>query len=511
MAITEKFHFQELDERSREYLLTVRDTGGRGMPGIFVSKINFLPVLGCIFGLAIIITFAIISYNQLTSEPLAVAMLETVGLLLGGWMVLAAFRVWTASKSSRYAGHFVYADAETLWECSGEYVTATDIYDLTEARGVQNYNQGKYQNTAVTVRTASGSRTFTLANESRAERLIVFLNAVAWLRAGGDNTRHVDAKSQEEINFKKLPAAVMGGVAKEMAKSGDMPRTFTARALDLDVDDVPVPKKEGRASSGLVNCLIIIAVAVVSIFLFRALNVGWRDDAIWENIKDIQNQDHRPVWLRMYLKDERNTKHRDDAKHMLVDIYKSNIARMRNGGGGVPIVGAAPNPGVPPFQMPPIGVPQFQQARIPDKDLIDGLEPILMRMAEDASTPLIKVSVKETGGGAGAEEREKSIADKYTEALFDGIGEGLVIVVGPADPPAHIELAYELNPDQKTLVRFTIKYRKTPNEEPVATVTKDMQCADHSTAALGNAAKDLGIRTVGSKKPPAPSQPAGDF
>ena len=222
-------------------------------------------------------------------------------------------------QDSRYAGHFIYADTETLWECKGTTVSTTDLSDLQEARGVQNYNEGSYQNTAITINLAKHRHKLTVNGEERGRQLIVFLNMVVWMRTGGD---------EGSSELKKLPPAIMGAVAAEVARTGEFPTRFDSESLDVDVTDVLIPKLQGSASFGMVNYLIILAVAAASVLIFRELNVGWRDDQIWDNIKDIRPSREmvKPVLLRMYLRDPRNTNHRAEAKTMLVDLYKANIA-----------------------------------------------------------------------------------------------------------------------------------------------------------------------------------------
>jgi hypothetical protein len=525
MAIAEKYHFEELDDRSRDYLQTVRERKGKGMPGLFIAKSNYLPAVGCFVGIAVLITFMIIGFANITTEPLAVACLQTIGFLVGGWLIVAAIRVWATARSPRYAGHFIYADAETLWECGGSYVRVTDVYGIVDARGVQNFNEGKYQNTVVTVQTSSGSHALTVYNEERGRRLIVFLSTLAWMRGGSDGQAAHDAKSGEELDYKRLPAVVMGAVAKEFARSGEMPRRFTADAFDLEVTEVPLPKKEGTASTGLLACLIILAIGTVSVFAFREINIGLRDDAIWESINDISApyEDKRPPWLRMYLQDQRNQKHRAAAKQMLVDIYKSNIAQMRRG--RTIAMGAPGNFG--PMIQPPIGMPNFPgmpnlpgvpnvgQPVVPDKNLLDGLETILMSMAENATTPLIKVSVSEIKPGNGADERQKAVCEQYTKALFEGIGDGLALVYGPTDAPGLIDINYELLPEDngRVTVRFVVEYRLTADAN--APVEKQVQwkesAANESKDAIGQAARQLAVKTVSSKKPEQQQPVGGDF
>ena len=504
MAISDTFQFEELDSHSREYLLQARDNRGKGLPGIFVPITNSLPGVGCFFGIVFVIVTAIVTFNIMEEEPLAVAMLQTAGFMLGGWMIVAAFRIWTSAKSKRYIGHFVYADAETLWECNGSKVVTTDIYDIVEARGVQNYKEGKYQNTALTVHTSSGRRELIVHHEVRGRDLIIFLNTIAWMRSGGKGDGGDNIRADEDINYKKLDPEIMGGLAKEQAETGSMPRKITAKALDLDVEDVPVPKREGRASTGILNCLIIIALGAVCLLMFRALNVSWRDDAIWEEINKFQEheKDKRAPWLRAYLSDERNTKHREDARQMLRDIYTATVARIRNAA----INNLAPNPPLLGGGLPPMN---FGGDRV-DKDLVDGLAVVLMELAE-LNAPIVSVSVKEKGGGAGGEaavkEREKKVMEKYTLALLDGVGQELVAFVeAPPDTPGMIDITYEYgkgNPKDfggGWRIIFTLAFRKSPDGDPVKTVKKAIPSQAPSTADIDTLVSKLGLQTAGPKK-----------
>jgi hypothetical protein len=497
-AAAETYHFEELDDHSREYLLRVRNKRGQGMPGVFVPQSNYLPGLGCFFGLAILaVATPVIAWQLMENEPLAVAMIETAGLLLGGWMVLAAFRIWAAKKSAGYAGHFVYADAETLWECNGAYVTATDIYELIEAQGTQNFNQGKYQNTAVTLRLRGGSRTLTVADEERSRRLLVFLNVIAWLRGGGDGKQGEDA-------YKKLPPALMGAIAREHAETGDMPKRFAAEEFDLDVDDVPVPKKEGRASSSILWYALIAAVAVGGVYGFKEVNVPLRDDKIWNMINDIELPDERPPVIRAYLNDPRNTRHRDEAKTMLKGIYETNVKRIERGdvfvGQGVPMGG--PPPVLPQFQMP--GQPPPVNNNRAEKGQLEGLAQILYALL-DEKLPLISVRVKEAGGVAGdAGEREQAVYDKYTLGVMEGLGKELVLFCqAPPDANPLIDITYKLRASGPNLWQadFTVTYRTSPDGDPVKTARSTVVVSGQdSKAGMEQAAHQLAVKTAGERK-----------
>src|SRR5262245_41265541 len=127
------FHFEELNHETRDYLQMARDKQGKGMPGIYCPKTNYWPVVGMVAGFLIVIVTVMVTFPP-TLPPTKEAMLQTAGFLLGGWMIIAAMRVWMASKSGKYAGHFIYADAENLYQGKGGIVDITDLYELRDAK-----------------------------------------------------------------------------------------------------------------------------------------------------------------------------------------------------------------------------------------------------------------------------------------------------------------------------------------------------------------------------------------
>src|SRR4051794_7775000 len=185
-ATFETYQFEELDGETREYLLYARDKKGKGAPGVFAAQPNYLPVVGVALGFAVMIATLFLTFPP-TSHPVREAMLQTAGFLLGGWMVIAALRVWAGSKSGSYAGHFIYTDAEFLYEAKGGTVEVTDLYELRDAKAVANFNEGKYQNTDITLKVGKSRKTIQVSEEERARRMTVFLNTVSYMRDGGED------------------------------------------------------------------------------------------------------------------------------------------------------------------------------------------------------------------------------------------------------------------------------------------------------------------------------------
>ena len=95
--MTTIYLLEELDQPTREYLIRVRDGQDRGTPGIFVPTNNPWPILGCICGPIIVLGTLFFTLNSDTGivfeDPTRVALLQTAGLLVGGWMVIVALEL----------------------------------------------------------------------------------------------------------------------------------------------------------------------------------------------------------------------------------------------------------------------------------------------------------------------------------------------------------------------------------------------------------------------------------
>ena len=185
-------------------------------------------------------------------DPVRVALLQTAGLLLGGWLLFAGIRSSACKGSSKVAGHWVYVDPLHLYEAYREQVTITRIDDAVEANFTHNYNNGAYQNSVVNVLLGGNSSgTVTLNNEQRAEQMVVFLNYLAWARGpeGGDRA--------------SLPPASLGGLAKYVAKNDDEPKdaegNINLNLVELDITEVPEePAREGRAMPAFLPYIVIL-------------------------------------------------------------------------------------------------------------------------------------------------------------------------------------------------------------------------------------------------------------
>src|SRR5262249_27178607 len=128
-----------------------------------------------------------------------------------------------------------------LYEANAEQVTITPMKTLTEATATHNTSNGAYQNTVVNL-TFSDLRptTVTVSDQRRGGALVTFYNYRAWARGpeGGERT--------------SLPPAVLGGMAKYVAKNDQEPLEpdggINLNAIELESQSMPEEPHKVRGS-----------------------------------------------------------------------------------------------------------------------------------------------------------------------------------------------------------------------------------------------------------------------
>jgi hypothetical protein len=436
--MTQTYQFEELDHETREYLMLAKDKQGIGMPGIFASRPFYLPVIGTLVGFGIMIATLVATFPP-TLPPVQEALLQTAGFLCGGWMIVAALRVWTSGKSGKYAGHFVYADSEYLYEGNGGVVHVTDLVDLRDAKAVQNFNEGKYKTTSITIKLGKDRRTFQVNDEERGRRITVFLNALSYMRDGGEDGR--------DTELQKLSPEAMGAVAKQVARTGEFPRNLAA-AEEAEVARVPKPKKEGRRSTGILAILITLAAGAGMFFGFKAINAPLRDEAVFERIKSLPPKD-QPYALRLYLMNPEFKAHRDEAQRMLDAFYDNAVRTHVNG---------------------------------TDDEMKKGLSDVVLALKSKPQPVVSFIASEEDappGQALASPNRENKVQKDLADKWGATIGDELVVFASPADPDnpvlvdkkakGMIDLRWKFTPQGG--VEYTIQFRLSPDEAPLVSKT----------------------------------------
>lgn len=427
--MTEKYRFEELDRETREYLLTAREQNGAGVPGIFVRKPDHMPLIALIVGFGIIVVTVLITIPP-TDPPVKEALLQTAGLVLGGWLVLAALRVWMSGKFGGYAGHFVYADPDYLYDASGSEVEVTDLADLREVKAVPNTNNaGKYQNTTLRLRIGHARQDVTVPDEFGARRMAVFLNAVCYMRDGGENG--------QDTALRALPSEAMGAAAREVAATGEFPANPARTEIGTGVQ-VPHPQRAGRRSTGLLGLILVAAAGTGIFFGLVKANYPFRDQVVFAQIEKLPAKEQPPA-LRMYLANEKFTAHRTDAQRLLAERYTEGVMANVNGS---------------------------------DQNLKRGLSEVVLAL-KDKPTGALSLRTLETraplGKADGTAQRQKNVGERLADKWAVTIGDELVAFATLEDPdlPVNIDVRWRFT-DAGSIV-YTIAFRKSPDEEPVGT------------------------------------------
>ena len=410
------FKFEELDETTHDYLVAVRDSGGLGSPGVFASTKDTLPGCGCIAGPIVVIATLLLTLVRdvgiIYDDPVGVALLQTAGLLVGGWLIAAGFR--GGKGTDKVAGTWVYVDPLFLYEAYREQITVTPVEEVVEASFTHNYNNGAYQNSVVSISTG-GNRvtTVTFANEARAEQMVVYLNYLAWARGpdGGDRAN--------------LAPATLGGLAKYVAKNDHEPldteNNINLNLIELDITQVPEePTREGRAMPSVLPYIFLLLYATACFFIMAFIvNPPLRDDAIFEAV--MKEPSVEPRFLRAYLIDPRNTKHRDEVTKKLSGFYNQPIAHVRQNG--------------------------------KDVELREGMAKLLESL-RTADQPVVSVRVTEVYTPAGQEGKK---ADRQNQVRTDfavGVNAAFSQFMPPVSPPPDVVFKETPPPVGEQLMAF---------------------------------------------------------
>jgi hypothetical protein len=495
--MSQTYNFEELDDATRDYLIAVRENNGKGMPGMFAPTTNAFAGCGCLAGLALVPLTLVATLTDwigvVYDDPIRMALLQTAGLVLGGWLILSYFRGKGKKGDPRTAGHWVYMDPHNLYVAYREQVTITRVDDVAEAKFTHNYNNGTYQNSVVKIILGDRKTTsFTLNKEINAERFVTFANYLAWAQGDGGG----------EVG--KLTPANLGAVAKYVARNDVEPKgadgNLNLDLVDLDREDIPEePKREGRASISVLPYIAML-VSAVAIFVLMAfvVNPPIRDDAIFSAV----SQHPEPRFLRAYLIDERNTLHRDQAISLLSNLYQGVIRQV--------------------------------STKAQQPELQAGMLKILNSLKGDPKQPVVSVKVTERSPEklfSGAQNRVKKLREDLVGGktitahygildVFARISpairppEGVIFTEPPppighqliafVEPPedaknAHIEITYEFKPaevDGTYLLSVNVEIRETVDSQPIASYSTDISTYRGDDNSLNSAIDTLRANLV---------------
>lgn len=409
--------YEELDDPTREYLRTVRTAIGRWMPGIYFGRSNPWPIfaLGC--GPVVAFGFVVMGFASI-KDAWATAMLQTAGVFLGGWMVLYAFRRFFAKSSPKFAGFYTYFDPHAAYQAKGEQVTVTDVTHVNAVTAVRGKGSA-----AVRFEDGAGFALVPGLSPPQAGLIEEYYAAMETVqnREGAD----------------RLSDAALGGAAREMALTGNLPRDFSQ--MTLEVEDVPAePQKARSARPRLLWYLFLLACAGGTFAVFSAVNQPIRDEASFATAKTANT----PTAYRGYLLDDRNTAHRAEAEKALATLYDAPIDRVRTNAVADPTLKE--------------GVAQLLDSlRTPTPPVVS----IRVSNAATNAPPLAEFEIKNL---------HEQIGDSLAQTLGTDHVRFLVFNPAPGENP-HLDVVATVGPGRQVTCEVAIRLK--PDGDPVAKKT----------------------------------------
>jgi hypothetical protein len=406
--------FEELDDKTREYLRAVRASGARGMPGVIFTRSNPWPIVALVVGPIVALIFVALGFASM-KDAWATAMLQTAGVLLGGWLVVYGFRRMFAKTSSKFAGYFTYFDPYAAYEAKAEAVTVTDVTNATlvEAMGGKGVAGVRFED-------PSGTRLVMGLTPPQAVFVEDYYAAMDWI-----------AKRDED--GKKLSAGLLGGAAKEYALTEQLPKDY--KHLNLEVENIPdAPEKVRSAGPKVFWYPFWLLFGIGTYTLFASVDSPVRDEAAFAAAGNT------PQGYRAYLLDDRNTAHRDEAVQKLSALYDGPVERVRTN---------------------PVAHPVLREGMAKLVDSLRGPEP-----------PVVTIRVTNAAGD------NPKLAESELKNLQEQIGDGIAQTVGtdhigflvpePGENP-HLSVVVTVTAGQK--VSCDVAVRLKPDGEPVARAT----------------------------------------
>ncbi len=389
--------FEELDDRTRAYLHDVRTRKGKGTPGIFVAIGSMRPMLAFLIGPTTALVLFALSTTS-TKDAWAIAMLQTAALLIGGWTLVYAIRRWTAGRSKTFGGKFLFFDPLHAYDVAGEHVTITGL------QTVQGVNSHKLPPRVLFE--FKGDRDEVVAVPSFQDA-----NLVADYFEAMDELEH-----SKKGTWSNVTPAELGAAAKYSIEEDETPNDVND--LRLDVDEIPTPTKATKAGFGLIPLLAILVAGGVLFLVLWQVNRPLGDDAAFDRAKE-----NGAPGLRGYLIDDRNTRHRDEAKVLLAAAYDPAIRKLET-------------------------APQATNQKVRD-GMIE-----LVKSLKTAESPAVSLDVIEKTSGVDpiSPARATRLRRELADALARGVDPKLIAFASPPEAQkAHITVRYEFIPAKEAI------------------------------------------------------------
>ena len=494
------FIFEELDEPSKDYLLAIGRNKGDGFPGVYIYNYIFGGSF-LLTGIVFLGGIPFVNFADTFAEPKAQAMLQTALFLLGGWFVMLWFRRKGYFSTASNLNSFIFVDEKYYWNWSYYSVDVINIENIKFFECVRNDANQTYdfhlESDHGLVKMAISKR-----DEESASKLYSLLSYKY------EKNKKLNDGHFPERKWKWLYVLTFGDPKHLKPVDGDDGFVLDESFKDLSSECVPDPFKARNENIRILNYGFSILVLGFVFFAFFQIDIFVRDGQIWESIQTI-NSDEKVYWLRIYLRDPRNTRYRDEAFKQLGYKYTNVFQKIgelqnivdRDDKGNVDFISKqipAIDPKNPNLH---IIIPKVKLISVPDPKLIEGLQSIIFSKMLDLQEPFLKLSVTPSDpASVDVSKFTGAITDAYIQSIISAFGSEYFIVSSSLDGPGHINIVYSfIEEKNQQKIRFDVSYRQTLESESTEKISLEVNILRRDLQYVERAAKRLGVFTVGDQ------------
>jgi len=492
------FIFEELDQPSKDYLLAIGKNKGDGFLGFYSYKSNSWWVF-LLAGIVFLGGIPFVNLVDTFAEPKAQAMLQTALFLTGGWLMMHSFRRGGFFSNASNLRSFVFVDEKYFWNWNYYSVEVINIENIKFFEC--NYNEN-YKTYDFRLECDHGFVKMSLSDEEAPSKLYSLLSYKYEI-----NKKLTEGHFRES-KWKWLYVLTFGIPKHLKPVNGDDGFVLDEAFKDLSSEGVPDPFKASNEKARIQNYGIFVLVLGFVFFLFFQIDIIVRDDQIWESIQTI-NSDEKVYWLRIYLRDPRNTRHRDVAFKMLSYKYESVFKKIgylksivdRDDRANIDFISKQIPAIDPRNSILLMRNPNVKLISVPDPKLIEGLQSIVFSKMLDLQEPFLKLSVTPSDpASVDVSKFVGAITDAYIQSIISAFGSEYFIVSSSLDGPGHINIVYSfIDEKSQKKIRFDVSYRQTLESEPTEKISLEVNIPGRELKYVERAAKRLGVFTVGDQ------------
>ena len=492
------FIFEELDQPSKDYLLAIGKNKGDGFLGFYSYKSNSWWVF-LLAGIVFLGGIPFVNLVDTFAEPKAQAMLQTALFLTGGWLMMLSIRRGGFFSTGSNLSSFIFVDEKYYWNWNHYSV---DVVNIENTKLFECLYNELYSTYDFRLECGHGFVKISLSDKEAASKLYSLLSYKY------EKNKKLTEGQLTESKWKWLYVLTFGIPKHLKPVDGDDGFVLDEAFKDLSSEGVPHPFKVRNEKVRILNYGISILVLGFAFLFFFLIDIIVRDDQIWESIQTI-NSDEKVYWLRIYLRDPRNTRHRDVAVKQLGLKYENifnKIGKTQN------IVDRDDKVNVDFIskQIPAIDPknsillmrnPKVKLISVPDPKLIEGLQSIIFSKMLDLQEPFLKLNVTPSDpASVDVSKFVGAITDAYIQSLVSAFGSEYFIVSSSLDGPGHISIVYSFFEEKnQQKIRFDVSYRQTPDSEPTEKISLEVNIPRRELQYVERAAKRLGVFTVGDQ------------